>query len=324
MSGSRPVLSPQANALFEAIGPREGEWERDIADLRQEAREIARAFSGIAESVASIEDLDAGGVGARLYRPRNGGREVLAWFHGGAWMLGGLDDHDALACAVANRAGCAVLAVDYRLAPEHPYPAAIDDCWAVTTWACKRFEQVAVGGDSSGGNLAAAVALRARDAGVELALQLLVYPALDPQLDSPFVAEFVARYADFAGNARYGENAHQALRNAWQVYVADAGRRAEQDLAPMRAASLADVAPAVVVLAEHDILRGEGEEYARRLQADGVPVVVHLYDGQVHGFYHLLGAMDDARHAVDRSAAALTRAFGREGRDMTLPRKGPR
>jgi acetyl esterase/lipase len=225
MRVTRPVLCAQASAFLEAIGPGDRDWERDIADLLPEVRDVGRIFSGLAESVATIEDLDASGVAARLYQPRDDGRDVLVWFHGGGWVLGGLDDHDALACAVANRAGCAVLSVDYRLAPEHPYPAAIDDCWAATTWACERFARITVGGDSAGGNLAAAVALRAREAGVELALQLLVYPAVDPQLDSPFVTEFIARYTDFAGEAKYGENARLRLRHVWEMYAPDPTRR---------------------------------------------------------------------------------------------------
>ena len=306
------TLCADAAAFVAAIDRREGEWKRPLAELRREERDAALAFGGTPERVAAVEDLDADGVPARLYRPcGDAATEALVWFHGGAWMLGDLDAYDALACALANRAGCAVLSVDYRLAPEHPYPAAVDDCWAAARWAAERFARIAVGGDSAGGNLAAAIALRARDARLALALQLLVYPALDPRLDAQFVADFVARYRDFAGMARFGEDALLELRHAWATYVPDAADRAAPDAAPMRAATLAGTAPALILLAEHDILRGEGEAYAARLQADGVPVELDRYDGQIHGFYHLLGAMRDAHDAVDRTARALTLAFER-------------
>jgi acetyl esterase len=308
MNGSRPTLSADGSAFVAAVDLREGEWKRPIAEQRREVREAVLAYSGEAEPVASVEDLEVGGVPARLYRPR-GSTGALVWFHGGGWAVGGIDEHDPFARAIANRADCAVLSVDYRLAPEHPYPAAIEDCWAATEWACGRFDRVAVGGDSAGGNLAAAVALRARDAAVELALQLLVYPGLDPELGTPFAKEFVDHYTEFAGMKRFGEDAWLGVRYAWRLYVPDPERRTEPDVSPLRAPSLAGLAPATMILAEHDIVRGEGEEYAARLEQEGVAVELRSYEGQVHGFYGLLGATKDADDALAYSAQALRRAF---------------
>ena len=172
--------------------------------------------------------------------------------------------------------------------------------------------RLAVGGDSAGGNLAAAIALRARDAGIKLALQLLVYPALDPRLDSPFVDDFVARYEVLGEWEGYGQFSREGIRRIWDQYVQDPARRHEQDAAPLLAESVAGVAPAFAIVAEHDLLRGEAEAYVERLAAEGVPAELHGYGEQVHGFYHLLAMMDDARDAVERSAAALRRAFGEE------------
>ena len=308
MRTSRPALSEQAREL---LGPplRRPPWERDVAEQRREDHTYAVAHAGPPEPVAAIADVDAGGVPARVYRPYGDPSAALVWFHGGGWSTGDLDSYDALCCALANRSGCAVVSVDYRLAPEHPYPAAVEDCWSATRWAAERFTRLAVGGDSAGGNLAAAVTLRARDAGLELALQLLVYPVLDPRLDSSFVDDFVARYELLGEWEGYGLLSREWMRRTWDQYVQDPACRHEQDAAPLLAETVAGVAPALVIVAEHDLLRGEAEAYVERLASEGVPAELHGYAEQVHGFYHLLAMMDDARDAVERSAAALRTAF---------------
>lgn len=305
-----PVPSAQALALL-ALRPRPGirAWARDVADRRSEMRAVCTVGSGRPESVTAVKELQVGGVRARLYCPVGGEREVLVWMHGGAWMVGDLDCYDAVVRALANRAGCAVLSVDYRLAPEHRYPAAIDDCWAATEWAAENFDLVAVGGDSAGGNLSAAVALRARDHGINLGLQLLVYPVLDYRPDSPFYDAFRDRYRGFAEIEEFGKESQENIRHIWEVYIPDPARRCERDASPLRTTSFSALAPAVIITAEHDILRGEGEEYARWLWAAGVQVEMFNYTGQVHGFFPLLGTMADARDAVDHSGAALRRAF---------------
>ena len=304
----------QVRAYVESLASRRPVWDRGIGKLRREVREYSLARSGTPESVASVEELSTRGVPARLYRSVVGERSVLVWLHGGSWMFGDLDCYDAIARALSNRARCAVLAVDYRLAPEHPYPAGLEDCWVATEWALDRFDRVAVGGDSAGGNLSAAVALRGRDRRRELALQLLVYPPLDyAAVNSPSYDEFRHRYSLFAGMQGFGARCQDGFRHIWEVYVPEPGRRFEPEASPLQAGSLAGVAPAVIITAEHDILRGENEEYARRLAAAGVAAEVWEYEGQVHGFFQVPGVMDDARDAIERSAASLRTAFADAG-----------
>lgn len=259
--------------------------------------------------MASVTAIDADGIGGRLYRPVGTERGVLIWAHGGGWIHGDLDTADGVARALANRAGCAVLSVDYRLAPEHPFPAGFDDVWSAVEWARRAFDSVAVGGDSSGGNLAAATALKARDNNVELAAQLLVYPVLDSTEDTDYKVAFTRRYARFAGQLGYGLNTYRRLGHIWHSYVPDPVLRVDPYASPRHAQSLAGVAPAVIITAEHDFLRGEAEDYASRLQADGVPVELREYAGQIHGFFEMFSVMADSHHAVGVAGDALRRAF---------------
>lgn len=283
----------------------------DLELVRAEMREDCRRFGGDPEVIASVHEVSAGGVPALLYRPTGGEDSVLVWIHGGGWVIGDPHCYDTLARRLANRVGCAVLSVDYRLAPEHVYPTAVGDCWAATAWAAEHFGQVAVGGDSAGGNLAAVMALRCVDEGLDLSLQLLVYPVLDFRTESPAYQAFRDRYVGFAGDERFGDRCHDEIRLAWDYYVPDASQRAEPWASPMQAPNLGSVAPALVILAEHDILREEGEDYVRRLRDEGVSVQVQEYPGQIHGFFHMLAAMDDAEAASDLAADALGKAFRR-------------
>jgi acetyl esterase len=303
------TLSDEARAYLEARRPELPFWDRDIDELRREMREECLSGGGEPEPVASIEGVNAGDVPARQYWPKGAERDVFVWMHGGGWMLGDIDCSDRLSRAIANRAHCAVLSIAYRLAPEHTFPAAIDDAWTATAWASERFERVAVGGDSAGGNLAAAVALRCRDRGVALAHQLLVYPALQPDVDSDFFRAFRTRYRHFLGERDFGADSQEGIRRVWEVYIPDPLQRTHPDAAPMCAASVAGVAPATIITAEHDVLRGEGEAYAHRLRDEHVAVELINYDGQLHGFFYLLGVMEAAHDAVERASLALRRAF---------------
>ena len=285
-------------------------WERDITELREEEHAQALAGAGEPEPVAAISDISAGGVPGRLYWPARHHGGMFVWLHGGAWMLGNPVSHDSLARAFANRIGCAVLSVDYRRAPEHRYPAATDDAWQATCWAAGVFSKVAVGGDSAGGNLAAAVALRARDAGLPLALQVLVYPVLDCDLDAPYREDFVARHDDPGDATALGVDWRANMRYIWQEYVPDQEQRLAPDASPFHAPTLAGLAPALFITVGRDILRAESEQYARRLATAGVQAAVRNYPEASHGFIHLLAAAPDARSAVDTSAEAVRRAFG--------------
>ena len=212
---------------------------------------------------------------------------MILYLHGGGWVIGTIDGYDTMARKLAERTSCAVALVDYRLAPEHRYPTAVDDCYAGLEWTAARLEEITgrpdgpliVAGDSAGGNLSAVVALRARDRnGPEIALQVLIYPVTDADLSRPSYVE--------------AENqlllTTDAMAWFWDHYVPDTARRAEPDASPLRAPDLTGLPPAVVLTAEHDVLRDEGEAYADRLRAAGVPVETHRLAGQMHGFFTLL------------------------------------
>jgi acetyl esterase len=289
--------------------PRRPMWERDLGELRQEEEDLSLAGAGEPQAVASVTEIIAAGVPARFYWPKQYRKGVLVWLHGGAWMLGSPVSQDPLARAFANQIGCAVLSVDYRRAPEHRYPAAVDDAWDAICWAAGQFGQVAVGGDSSGGNLAAAVALRAHDYGLALALQMLVYPVLDADLDAEYREDFAARNSDPADPEALGVDWRDNLRYIWQQYAPEAAQRLTPEASPMRAPSLAGLAPALLVTAGRDILRAESEQYASRLARAGVLASLRNYPRASHGFFHLLAAAPDARDAVSWSAHAVRRAF---------------
>ncbi|MFI5694049.1 alpha/beta hydrolase [Kribbella sp. NPDC051586] len=284
-------------------------WSADVAVVRADARAKVLAVTGEPASVASVESVDADGVPGRLYRSTGAERGVLVWAHGGGWIHGDLDTADGVARALANRAACAVLSVDYRLAPEHPFPAGFDDLWAAAGWARREFERVVVGGDSSGGNLAAAVALKARDESVELAGQLLIYPAVDSTEDTDYKVAFRTRYESFAGRTGFGANSYQRLQHIWAAYVSDPAARRTPYASPLHAESLNGVAPATIITAEHDFLRGEAQDYARRLKAAGVPVELIEYGGQIHGFFEMFTVTPDAHHAVNTAGDAVRRAL---------------
>ncbi|TYK43520.1 alpha/beta hydrolase [Actinomadura decatromicini] len=255
-----------------------------------------------------------GPVPVRLYRPAPPGRgplPVIVYLHGGGWVLGGLDSVDPVCRELAAGTGCAVLSAGYRLAPEHPFPAAVDDAWAVLASAARepgRWDAlpgaVAVAGDSAGGNLAAAVALLARDRGLPLAHQLLVYPVTDTAMDTPSWREY---------GSGYGLDA-RTLARFMGLYRAGADP-SDPRLAPLRARDLAGTAPATVITAECDILRDEAEAYARRLAAAGVPVELRRYDGVVHAFFLLPEFFDAGARAMAFAVRRLRAAFGARTRE---------
>ena len=300
-------VDPEAQAYLERTAGLPPVYEVDIAEGRRANDETAAALFGPTDPIASVEDLAVAGPGGelalRVYRPREqDDLPTLVYFHGGGWVLGSLETHDGVCRALAARAGCRVVAVDYRLAPEHRFPAAVEDAWFATVWASRLGGQLAVGGDSAGGNLAAVVALRARDEGAPaLDLQLLVYPVTDADLDRPSYVEFAAGF----GLTR------EAMRWYWLQYLGPDGDGADSAASPLRAADPAGVAPALVITAGCDPLRDEGEEYASRLGDAGVPVTTSRYDGLIHGFFRMPAVLSRADAALDEAAAALRKAFAR-------------
>lgn len=269
--------------------------------------------AGPATPLAQVRDLSLPGPGgvikARLYRPRTDGTlPGLVFFHGGGWVIGDLESHDDLCRDLAAQAGCAVLAVDYRLAPEHRFPAAAEDAIAATDWVAANAAElgmdparVAVGGDSAGGNLAAVVALAARDTGRPLAAQLLIYPVTD-------MSRLEGESYRTCGEG-YGLTAAAMI---WfrDRYLADAAAARDWRVSPLLADDLGRLPPALVVTAEFDVLRSEGEAYARRLAEAGVPTKLTRYDGTIHGFASMAGIFDVGRKVRSDMAQWLKGALG--------------
>lgn len=264
-----------------------------------------------ADRVVRVEDRSLpgpeGDVPVRLYATSHvPGLPVIVFCHGGGWVLSSVDGHDTLARRIAVRTGMMVVSVDYRLAPEHPFPAPHDDCWAATAWLAEHAAdwggdpgRLAVCGDSAGGNLAAGVALRARDEGIDLRLQALIYPCIDDRQDD---------YPSMTKNAHGYFLTAADMAWFWDHFV-PAQHRVDARAVPARATDLTGVAPAIVMTAEYDPLRDEGERYADRLLDAGVPVEVVRYHGVVHGFVSRWHTMSRAERAHDDLADALNRAM---------------
>ena len=262
--------------------------------------------------IAAVEDRripgPAGEIPVRIYRPEGKAPfPALVYFHGGGWVIGSLETHDGSCRDLANRAGCVVVSVDYRLAPEHRYPAAAEDCFAATKWVAANAgalgvdpKRIGIGGDSAGGNLTAVVAQLARDRrGPGLRHQLLIYPVTDADFSRPSYRE----------NAEGYLLSTKAMEWFWDHYVPDRAQRAEPYASPLRAKDLAGLPPAFVLTAEFDPLRDEGEAYAKRLQQAGVPTRLQRYDGAIHGFFAMGLLSEVARRAVDDAVAALRAAL---------------
>ena len=262
--------------------------------------------------MAGVEDRavpgPAGDIPVRVYRAvEDDGLPLLVWYHGGGWVIGDLDTADVTCRELAARAGCVLVSVDYRLAPEHRFPAAHDDCYAATIWAADHAAELgadagrlAVGGDSAGGNLAAVVSLRARDeGGPAIRFQLLVYPVTDRDFET----------ASYRDNADGYLLTRDGMIWFWEHYLGPDGDGAHPHASPLRATSLADLPPAHVVTAEYDPLRDEGEAYAERLREAGVPVTLTRYPGQIHAFFGMHGILDDAGRAADEAAERMKAAL---------------
>ena len=282
-----------------------------VAEARAEDLRSIQEAGGLPEPVADVRDDEIPGPGGaipiRIYRPSaERPLPVLVYFFGGGWTLGTIDTSDGVCRALTNAVGCVTITVGYRLAPEHKFPAAVDDCYAATEWIASHAvelgvdpDRIAVGGDSAGGNLAAAVTLVARSGGPQLAHQLLVYPNTDYLSDTPSLRE----------------NTDPLLFNRnssdwyWGHYLASPEDGADPLASPLRAPDHAGLPSATVLTAEYDPLRDQAEEYAERLRLAGVPVTLSRYAGMVHGFFTMSGALDAARDAVAEAAACLRKAF---------------
>lgn len=311
------ALEPQARAVLDLVKKvgRPSYDQLSPPEARQQYRETRTALQPEAPDMAVVKDLSAdspaGPIPIRLYRPPGAADgaplPALIYFHGGGWVIGDLETHDVLCRQLAQQSGLVVVAVDYRLAPEHKFPAAVDDCWAATRWIASHAgelsidrHRLAVGGDSAGGNLAAVIALMARDGGgPALAFQLLIYPATDMTRAAPSHAEFADGYL-LTRNLTGWFTAH---------YVRNADDETDWRASPLRIPSLAGVPPALIMTAGFDPLRDEGEAYAMRLRDAGVTVDYVCYGGMIHGFLPLGRALDTATRAVAHAAASLRQAL---------------
>jgi acetyl esterase len=279
----------------------------------QAARAAMRAgiFRGGDTKIGKVEDRTipgpAGAIPIRVYTPLSTTSTLLpglVFFHGGGFVIGDLETHDDLCRGLCNDSGCRVVSVDYRLAPEHPFPAAVEDCFAATQWVAAHAgelgidaQKIAVGGDSAGGNLAAVVAQLAKKDGPKVAFQLLIYP----------VTQFGA--AEETRSMRENAKGYFLERDGmdWftRCYAPDAAHRNDPRLSPLLAKDVSGLPPAYVITAGFDPLRDEGKDYADKLDAAGVPVTYVNYPGMVHGFFSMRSFIPKAREAVAAAAAAV-------------------
>lgn len=315
-SAMRKLLDPQAAhvlELFDSMGIKPFQ-EMDVNECREVMNSRPRPDG---PAVGKVEDRilqnthgkEPGDVPVRIYTPATEGPwGTLVWFHGGGWVIGNVETADATAREICVGGNCVVVSVDYRLAPEHKFPTPFEDCLTATMWAMananalgSRSDLIAVGGDSAGGNLAAAVALAQDDFPQPLAFQLLVYPATDYAYDT--------RSYSVNGHGMFLETA--SMRWFWDHYVDNTNLSGYNIfVSPGRARLSADLPPALVITAEFDPLRDEGEAYAGALEDAGVATTLVRYDGVIHGFFGLPHVIDKGRQAVDAACAQLSGVFG--------------
>jgi acetyl esterase len=307
----RDKLYAEVRALLESLeaDPAPPIETLPVVEARRAVVEALKTLAGNPEEVARVQDLETPGPGGavpvRVYTPPGSGPfPGVVYFHGGGWVVCDLDTHDVVCRAIARRAGAVVAAVDYRLAPEYPFPAAVEDCYAATEWAATNAaalgisaSRLAVAGDSAGGNLAAVVSRKCRDAGgPRLALQVLVYPVAN--LDSFATSS----YEEFADGYYLTRSEMEWFRRCYLARPEDAKN---PDASPLLAADLRGLPPALVITAECDPLRDEGEAFARRLSEAGVPVTCTRYNGMIHPFFSLGGVISQGRRAIEQVAAAV-------------------
>ena len=288
-------LDPQIQPLVEAVNvAAQGAppvSEQTVEERREGYRGLS-ALPGPGPELDHVNDSTAAGVPIRTYA-NDDATGVFLFLHGGGYTIGDIETHDQPCRQLALESGATVISPDYRLAPEHPFPAGVNDCWAVLQWIVAEYPdtKIVVGGDSAGGNFSAVLALMARDAGIELAAQLLIYPAVDAEDDSPSMTDNGTGYILTAATMEWFGEKYQADAADWRA-------------SPIRADSLAGVAPAVVITAEFDPLRDQGIKYAEALAAADVDVTHTDYDGMVHAFFQLGPIIDASARAVTQVAEA--------------------
>jgi acetyl esterase len=301
-------LHPQVKALLDQMASLPRLEELSVADARKQVeRRIAANLPTL--PVASVLNRSipgpAGDLPVRIYTPNgNGPFPLMVFFHGSGFVLCSLDTHDGVCRNLCSAAGCVVVSVDYRLAPEHKFPAGPEDCYAATKWATEHARElnadagrVVIAGDSAGGNMVAVTALMIHDkGGPALRGQLMIYPVID---------YFNSGHPSYTENAEgYGLTA-AGMQWFWAHYLNSESEADHPFVSPLRAKDLRGLPPALIITAEYDILRDEGERYGERLAEAGVPTKVVRYDGMNHGFFHMYGMVDKAKQALEESATWL-------------------
>ncbi len=311
-------INPQCQNLLDAMAtPNAPSWEEiGPQQARQEYISLTKLF-GTGPSDVAVQDTTINdAIPVRIYTPQLTTEQnlpVVVYFHGGGWVVGNLETHDALCRRISQQAHCAVVSVDYGLAPENPAPKPLQDCYAVTVYVANHADELGldatrlvVAGDSAGGALAAGVALKARDtAGPKLLAQVLIYPVIDPACNTRSYDQF----ADGFGLTKV------SMQWFWRCYLGNQGAAAHAvDIysIPAQAPSLTGLPHTILITAGYDVLRDEGELYAKKLQAAGVEVQYQLYEDMMHGFVHFAGVLDVGRTATSDLARQLTALFTKE------------
>jgi acetyl esterase len=312
-------LDPQAKALLDQMALAPTWYDVPLDEARKQRVISAPIMNGAPQPVHHVEDHAIPGPGGtipvRVYTPEGEGPfPILVYFHGGGWVLSNLDTHDMLCRKLTNRTHCIVVSVDYRLAPEHKFPAAVEDSYAATVWVAEHARElngdairIAVGGDSAGGNLSAVVAQLARDhGGPTLMFQLLIYPATDDYL-------IAVKRKSFIENGEGYFLTNESVRRFLEHYLNSPEEGTDPRFAPLQTKDLSGLPPALVITAEYDPLLDEGELYAARLQEAGVPVILKRYDGMIHGFFTMSGLLDKSKVAIDEASEILRQTFAASG-----------
>jgi acetyl esterase len=308
-------ISPALQAVLDASAAADVPpiSEIPLADARANAMAYASLGAGPKEELFGVDDRQVPGpeglLPVRVYTPIDTEDALpgVVYLHGGGWVFMGIETHDWICRRLAKESGAVVVSVEYRLAPEDPFPAPLDDCYAATKWVVDHADdfgvdpaRVAIAGDSAGGNLSAAVTLRARAAGdPALVAQVLIYPVTDASFDTTSYAE----------NGKGFMLEGDSMRYFWDAYLGPDGDPDDAYASVLRAADLADLPPALVITAEYDPLRDEGEAYGRRLDGFDVPATVTRYDGVVHGFLGMREIVPEADRAMAEIATFLQHAF---------------
>jgi len=308
-------LDPDAQVILDAMikAGRPAFETLTPVQARRQLHDMRAAMKQPQPMVAEVKNLSARGPDAaiplRLYRPAtvDGAQPVLVYFHGGGWVIGDIETHDNLCRSLANAADCTVISVDYRLAPEHKFPAAVDDCRAATTWIADHAgdlavdpHRLAVGGDSAGGNLATVVSrLAVATGGPGIVYQVLLYPTVDLSFAHDSFKRVGTGYNLTTATMRWFRD----------LYLRDLQDVADWRASPLRADDLSKLPPAFIATAGHDPLCDEGEAYAKLLESSGVPVTLRQFPGQMHGFATMSGLLQAADQVIAEIGAVLKRAW---------------